>query len=573
MTVKIRQPIIVLVGHVDHGKTTILDFLRKSSIAKHEAGGITQKISSFNIPLKFIKDLCGSLLEKLNIKVTIPGFLIIDTPGHASFNNLRKRGGNLADIAILVIDVNEGLKPQTLEAIDILKNYKTPFVIALNKIDLIRGWNNKKTFLIENINKQSDEFKESLDKKLYSLVGELYKLGFNADRFDRVNDYTKQIAIIPVSAKEGIGIAELFMVLTGLAQRYLEASLETNVKDPGKGAILEVKEEKGLGIILDSIIYDGNLSINDQIVIGGVDKAIVTKIRSLLVQEDKRLINVDEVNAAVGVKILAPNIKDVVAGMPFIVANKNVEDAEREMQKEVEEVLIETDNEGIVVKAESLGSLEALIALLKEKNIPIKRASIGNIVKKDIMAAKAEKNKIYSVVLGFNVQQEEKSDVKVITNNIIYKLIEDLEKWQNEERKELERKELENVVKPCKLQIMHGHIFRQSNPAVFGVDVVLGNLEKVNLIKKDGSKVGEIKDIQLEGKSINNVGNGKQVAISVPGITVDRQVKEGDFLYSDLNEEEFRKLKKLKRFLNSSEIEALKEIAEIKRKQDSLWGI
>src|SRR3989339_35626 len=176
----IRSPLCVVLAHVDHGKTSILDKIRGSTIAKGEAGGITQAIGASIIPLETIKELCGKLLERLNMEFTIPGLLFIDTPGHASFTSLRKRGGNLADIAVLVIDINEGVKPQTVESIEILKHYKTPFVIAANKIDLISGWKSSDESLLVNINKQSQNLQHVLDTKLYEIVGKLAEMGFDS---------------------------------------------------------------------------------------------------------------------------------------------------------------------------------------------------------------------------------------------------------------------------------------------------------------------------------------------------------------------------------------------------------
>src|SRR3990167_7755615 len=253
----LRSLICTFVGHVDHGKTTLQDVIRGTSVAKTEPGLITQHISFTNVSFSTIQKICGNLLKGKNI--TIPGFLFLDTPGHASFTNLRKRGGTLADIAVLVIDINEGIKPQTLEAIEILKTYKTPFVITATKIDLISGYRKNKPFLLDNLASQSETVKSHLDKKLYEIVGKLAELNFNSDSFDRIEDYSKQIAIIPVSAKANDGIPELLLVLSGLAQKYLEKELKVNVKNPGKATIMEIKEEKGLGITLDIILYDGHL--------------------------------------------------------------------------------------------------------------------------------------------------------------------------------------------------------------------------------------------------------------------------------------------------------------------------
>ncbi len=584
----LRSPICTVIGHVDHGKTSILDFIRHSSVAEGEAGAITQAIGASIIPLETIQKICGELLTKLNMTFTIPGLLFIDTPGHAAFTNLRRRGGNLADIAILVINIQEGFKPQTLECIDILKQYKTPFIIAANKIDLIQGWRSSSELLLQNIQKQTSTTQEILDKKLYELVGRLSELGFNSERFDRVDDYTKQIAIIPTSAKTGEGIPELLMVLAGLAQRYLGGSLECDISAKAKGTILEVKEEKGIGLSLDVILYDGCLKKNDTVVIGGIDNALVGKIRSLfqpiplaeMRDKKSKFKPVEMVTAATGVRLSVPGLSNVIAGMPLLSSNDtDLENDKEEIQKEVEEVFLETDDTGVIVKADSLGSLEALIRLLKEKNITVRKASVGNITKKDIHDAESnyEDDPLKAVVMGFNVKDESgiKSEhVKIFLNEVIYRLIEDYDQWILEQKKKAEEQELNVLTRPAKLQIMKGYVFRQSNPAVFGVEVLEGVIKPgIPLMKKDGKQFTEIKSIQQEQKNVEKAERGLQVAISVNNVTVGRQVVEGDILYSYLNEDQFRKLKELKKLLSKEEIDLLKEIALIMRKDNPVWGI
>ncbi|HLD02721.1 MAG TPA: translation initiation factor IF-2 [Candidatus Nanoarchaeia archaeon] len=571
----IRSPICTVVGHIDHGKTSLLDRIRSTNVAKGEAGGITQCISCAKIPIETIKKLCGSLIHSLKFKLTIPGLLFIDTPGHAAFNNMRKRGGNLADIAILVIDVKEGVKDQTKECIEILKQYKTPFIIALNKVDTIDGWREKAAeTLIHSIKQQSDSTQQELDLKLYNLVGELSKYGLNSERFDRVEDYTKQVAIVPVSAKTGEGIPELLMVMVGLAQRYLEQSLQIETKGDGKGTILEVKDEKGKGISLDVILYDGSLKVNDTIVLGTTSQPIVAKVRGIFEEENRKLKSVKEAHAAAGIKIIAPGLEGAVGGMPLKVANKNLEEVKAEIKEEVENVLVDVDGEGVVIKADTIGSLEALIYLLKLKGIQIKKASIGEITKKDLADASSDNDPLRKAILGFNVAKVDSHDVKVITHNIIYKIIDDFEAWKDAESKKLEAKELDKITKPAKLKILRGYVFRQNNPAVVGVAVLAGEVH-VNspLIKENGNKAGYVKSIQEEKENLSVAGKGKEVAISIPEVTVGRQIKEDDILYVDLSEQEFMKLKKLKKWLKPDAIEVMKELAEIKRKESQMWGV
>ena len=459
----------------------------------------------------------------------------------------------------------------------------------MNKIDLLPGWKpNSKTGLLENINKQNENAMLLLEKKLYDVVGRISEFGFNAERFDRVEDYTKQIAIIPISAKAGEGLAELLMVITGLSQRFLEQSLKVDVKGNAKGTILEVKEEKGLGTTADVILYDGSLKQNDIVVIGSLDEPVSTKIKALFEplplaeMRDKKakFKPVNEIAAATGVKISAPELDKVVAGMPLrsCLADE-VSKVKEEIKKEIAEVIIETDNQGIVIKADSLGSLEALIQILRGKGINIKRASIGSISKKDISDADSayEKEPLQSVVLGFNVKSmpgTRSKNAKVICSNVIYKLLEDFEKWQSDERRRLESKEIEGLHRPCKIVLLKGYVFRQNNPAIAGVEVLAGTLAAgTPLMKNDGIAITEAKSMQQEQENIEKAEKGKQVAVSLPDVTIGRQLNEGDILYSAVPEEHFRKFKEFKNLLSQEEINLLKEIAEIMRKSNPMWGV
>ncbi len=584
---ELRQIVIATLGHVDHGKTKLLDKIRGSATQIGEAGGITQAIGASIIPLETVKKICGSLLGD-KMKFNIPGLLFIDTPGHAAFTTLRKRGGSIADIAILVIDVNEGLKPQTIESIEILKNFKTPFVIAANKIDLIPGYKQLDKNLIKNINNQDPFVIEKLDTKIYEIVGKLSELGLNSERFDRVEDYTKQVAIIPVSAVNGDGIPELLMVLIGLAQKFLETSLRLHTLGNAKGTVLEIKETQGLGKTLDVIIYDGILKKNDKLIIGGIEKPIETRVKALLCpvplreMRDKKtqFKNVDFVVAATGVKICAPDIDNVIAGMPIQSFSEDIKQKVIfEIQKEVQEVIIKTEEKGIIIKADTLGSLEALTFLLKEKNIPLRKASIGRITKKDMTDAESnyEKDPLEAVLLGFNVERDtdvsSSERVKIITSDIIYKIIEEYDSWKEQQKRLMEAKELDNLTRPCKLQLIPNFVFRQSNPAIVGVDILEGKIKSGSQLMKNGISITTVKDIQHEKEHLQNVTKGKQVAISLDHVTVGRQINEGDILYSYIPEEDFRAMKKLTKYLSQGEIDVLKTIAEIMRAKNPVWGI
>jgi len=575
----IRQPIVTVCGHVDHGKTSILDRLRQSSVHAGEAGGITQKISFTVYPAENLKASCP-LIEQQGIKLKIPGFLLIDTPGHAAFTNLRKRGGSLADLAVLVIDINEGIKPQTSEVIQLLKHNKTPFVIALNKIDKIHGWKfNEKKGLKENIGSQAINTSQDFNEKYLTLVGSLQNYGFDSDFYYNINDFTKKIALVPCSAKTGQGIPELILVLCGLSQRYLENRLALG--QDAKGIVLEVKKEKD-NSYLESILYDGILTRKDTIAIANLEgKPIISKIRVLeeIMPVSDKFTPKEKVAAATGLRMQLTESADILPGMPFVVFRDNLKEIQELFAKEVSES-IHTDNRGIVVKADSLGSLEALLLMLRQSNIYVLKAGIGRINKADIISAKANLkiNELDAVVAGFNIgadddAKEISGNVKIITDDVIYKLIEDILKFREEKRKEIEKTRLLGLASLCKLKLLRQYVFRNTNPAIFGVRVEAGKLvQGLQMIDEKGEKVGRIKNIQSENKSVDSASEGQEVAISVSGINYERRMKDINAIYSDISGQQFRNFKKNKDLLSAAELRILQEIAEIKRKSKTDWG-
>ncbi|MDD4126950.1 MAG: translation initiation factor IF-2, partial [Methanomicrobium sp.] len=272
----IRTPIVCVLGHVDHGKTSLLDKIRGSSVVNAEEGAITQHIGATIVPLEAIEEMSGT---KGKMNFDVPGLLFIDTPGHHAFTTLRSRGGALADMAILVVDINEGFQPQTIEALHILRNFKTPFVVAATKIDRIHGWRKTPNApFMTCYNAQNERVQMILETKTYELVGKLSEEGFNCERYDRIKDFQKNIAIVPISGITGEGLPDLLMVMVGLAQRYMTENLKLTVEGPGVGTVLEVKEERGLGTTLDVILFDGTLNVGDEIVVGGNEGVISTKV-------------------------------------------------------------------------------------------------------------------------------------------------------------------------------------------------------------------------------------------------------------------------------------------------------
>jgi translation initiation factor 5B len=586
MAQNLRTPIVCVMGHVDHGKTSLLDRIRGTTIAEREAGLITQHIGATEVPLEVIRRVCGPIFKG---ETKVPGLLFIDTPGHRAFTTLRARGGALADLAVLVVDINEGFQPQTLEAVEILKRFKTPFVVAANKMDKISGWNPQPGLpFIVSYPKQADHVKTALDEKIYIIIGKLYEMGFSSDRYDRVRDFQRNIGVIPLSAKTGEGIPDLLMVLMGLGLRFLEKDLEYRAVGPGIGTVLEVKEEVGLGTTLDVILYDGEMNVGDTVVVGSLGAPIVTKIRALLkprplseIRAEEKFKQVKKVVAASGVKIAAPGLEGALAGSQIRVALENVDEIGVQIKSEIDAVRIETEANGILIKADTLGSLEALVNELKKENIPIRRADIGDISKRDVAEAKTVKDPLFSVLVGFDVDvlpdaKEELagSDVRLFINNVIYKLIEDYKKWVTEQKQLIEKKRYETIIKPGRFTILPDCTFRQSKPAVVGVRV-MGGVIKTNLevMKDDGTIVGKLKGIQEHNENISEAVAGKEVAVAIEGPTVGRQIKEGEILYIDVPERHAKIVEQeLFEAMTVEDKEALMAFMEIKRRGKPFWG-
>ena len=579
MTNNLRTPIVAVLGHVDHGKTSILDRVRGTAVAEKEAGLITQHIGATEVSIEVISKLCGSLTNGIKV----PGLLFIDTPGHHAFTTLRARGGALANIAILVVDINEGFQPQTIESINILKRYKTPFIIAANKIDKVHGWlPHLNMMFIETFKLQGERAQKLLDDKIYILIGKLSELNFSSDRYDRIRDFTNNIGIVPVSAKTGEGIPDLLMVTVGLAQKFLRKDLRLHAEGPAVGTVLEIKEERGVGTTLDTIIYDGVLKTGDKIAIGSSGKPVITKIRALLKPDvPGGFKKVKKVTAAAGVKISAPNIDKALAGAPLRVFIGDAEESIEAIQKEMGEIDIPVQEVGVIIKADTIGSLEALAGEIESAEVPISKAGLGEISRRDVIDAETVNNPFFAVVIGFNVdilpdakEESERSKVVIFTNDIIYRLVEDYQTWMNEQKTRYGKKLYETIVRPGRFRIIPGCIFRQSKPAIVGVEVVGGTLRTgVAVIKEDGTRIGVLKDMQDRGEHVSEISAGKEVAISIEGPTVGRQINERDLLYVDVPEKHAKIIEQeLYDALHGSEMETLEAFLQIKRKNNPFWA-
>ncbi|MFB6308300.1 MAG: translation initiation factor IF-2 [Haloarculaceae archaeon] len=587
----LRTPIVAVLGHVDHGKTSLLDKIRGSAVTAGESGAITQHIGATAVPLDVISEIAGDLVDPDDFD--LPGLLFIDTPGHHSFSTLRSRGGALADIAILVVDVNDGFQPQTLEAIDILTRTQTPFIVAANKVDTVPGWNPNEDQPIQGTKAdQTDRVQSDLDEKLYEIIGELSDNGYSADMYWRVQDFQNNVGVVPVSAETGEGVPDLLTVLMGLSQRYMRDAMAIDVDGPGVGTVLEVTEARGFGTTIDAVIYDGTIREDDQIVVGGLDGPIVTEVRALLepkplseIRTEQEFEQVPEVVAADGVKIAAPDLDGAMAGAPIrVVRDRDVSEVIAEVEEELAGIEVSTAEEGVVVKADTLGSLEALSNTLGEEEIPIMRAEVGDVAPRDIRVAETANEPTHRAVLAFGVdvlddarRLAEQEDVEIFEHDVIYRLVEEYDEHVEAIERAQQDQILENITRPARFQILDDHTFRQSNPAVVGVEIRSGTLRRNSRIAKfeDGEpeRVGQLKSIQDEGEDIDEVRNGERAAVSIDGPTVGRQIEEGDELWVELPEKHAKILEQeLLEEIPADEREALHQYLEKRRDRDPFWG-
>lgn len=572
----IRQPIVGVLGHVDHGKTSLLDRIRGGMVAAREAGGITQHIGATEVPIEEIYRICKDIIGKRTFK--IPGLLFIDTPGHESFSSLRIRGGSIADLAVLVIDIREGIMPQTKESIEVLKKFRTPFVIAANKVDLLEGFSGDKGAFLTSLKNMDQRKAEVLDERIYDLAGQLSRIGISAERFDRISDFTRNFAIVPVSAKTGYGIPDLLMVLSGLAQTYLESQLRNENETP-EGTVLEVREERGMGEVADAILYNGILRRGDTIMIGTVNGVKALRIKGMFkpkpldeIRDPRdKFLSVNEVRAASGVRLLLQGEGGIIPGSPF----KKAEGDLVKIREEIENAIkgsFKLEPEGIVVKADTVGSLEALVYELSRINIPIKKAEVGPVSKRDFTDAKTN-NKIENrIIVAFNVPVMVREEgVEVLEGNIIYGIKDEIIKVINDlKQRELQEKR-KHITFPVKIQVLPDRIFRISKPAIFGVRVIAGTLRvKTPMMRSDGKDLGIIKSMRNGDQSLEEAKQGEEIAVAMDDVTVGRQIKENDILYSNLNENDAKALQGEELTLDEKMV--LDEIINIKRKEKPFWG-
>lgn len=592
---ELRSPICCILGHVDTGKTKLLDKIRQTNVQEGEAGGITQQIGATYFPIETIREKTAHLPREADFDFKVPGLLVIDTPGHESFTNLRSRGSSLCNIAILVVDIMHGLEPQTLESIGLLRQRKTPFIVALNKIDRLYGWKNiPEKSLEETLALQNASVRKEFEDRLSKTIVAFAEQGLNAEVYFRNSDMRRCVSLIPTSAITGDGIPDMLMLLIQLTQKMMSETLMYLFTL--QCTVLEVKVIEGLGTTIDVILSNGSLREGDRIAVCGLNGPIVTTIRALLTPQPLRELRIKSqyvhhkvVKAALGVKICAPELDKAVSGSPlFVIGEDDDEEEIKELvMADLADLLSSVDKsgQGVSVQASTLGSLEALLSFLKTSKIPVSGINIGPVFKKDVVRASVmlDHAKEFAVILAFDVRVDkdaeelaEELDVRIFKADIIYHLFDQFTLYMNTLVEQKRKDMAPQAVFPCVIKIVPGCVFNKREPIILGVDVVDGILRvgtPLAVPSQGNIGLGRVTSIELNHKSVPEVRRGgPSVAIKIehasyePARMYGRHFTEKDELVSkisrasidilkenfrnDLTKDDWQLVVKLKKVLN-----------------------
>ncbi|KAJ8528518.1 hypothetical protein K7X08_022210 [Anisodus acutangulus] len=544
----LRSPICCIMGHVDTGKTKLLDCIRGTNVQEGEAGGITQQIGATYFPAENIRERTKEL--KADAKLKVPGLLVIDTPGHESFANLRSRGSGLCDIAILVVDIMHGLEPQTIESLNLLKMRNTEFIVALNKVDRLYGWKVcRNAPIVKAMKQQSKDVQFEFNNRLTQVVTQFKEQGINTELYYKNKEMGKDtFSIIPTSAISGEGIPDMLLLLVQWTQKTMVEKL--TYSNEVQCTVLEVKVVEGHGTTIDVVLVNGVLHEGDQIVVCGMQGPIITTIRALLTPHPMKELRVKgtylhhkKIKAAQGIKITAQGFEHAIAGTSLYVVGPgdDVEDIKEAAMEDMKSVMsrIDKSGEGVYVQASTLGSLEALLEFLKtpEVSIPVSGIGIGPVHKKDVMKASVmlEKKKEYATILAFDVKvtQEarelaDEAGVKIFMADIIYHLFDQFKAYIDTIKEEQKKEVAEEAVFPCVLKIVPNCVFNKKDPIVLGVDVLEGIARigtPICIPQKDFIDIGRLASIENNHRPVDYAKKGQRVAVKIVGSNSEEQQK------------------------------------------------
>lgn len=510
-----REPIVSVLGHVDHGKTELLDTVNKTDTS--ESGNITQNVKTVDMSKQTIDSYISNSYD-----LDIPGIIWIDTPGHGSFTHSRKKGSQLADISVLVIDVTSGLQPQTEEALDILSESQTPFIVALNKIDKLPGWNG-------SLNNSGDTFQKELKNSAYEVAGSLSEYGFNANIYSEINDFSNTISLVPISALEDKGIGKICEILVGIAQEYLKNQISKDNNDNMKAEILDITNQKGFGEVVNILLYEGNIKINDKICVNNHDGSSYAKVKRILKDRNGEFVSLDKIESASFGSIVL-NADNVTEASSISQTPENVD-----ISNKLDSI---TDKSGIVVSTNTTDKLIPVIKEFQNNDFSVHSGSIGKITKYDVIEASTMNEEHNQCVIGFNVEPTEnaqefsrKQNIKLIYDSVIHNLINNYSKYY-EEVKNINAISGDDIMLPSRIRVIPDLIFNVGEPAIVGVEIQEGILKNNSVVKNDnGCIVGKITSIKQNNNEIEQIKSGQKSSIKIKDCKVGRDISESENLF------------------------------------------
>ena len=565
----LRCPIVVIMGHVDTGKTKLLDKIRKTNVQGGEAGGITQQIGATFFEKKTLETQTARLNETEKFDINVPGMLVIDTPGHESFTNLRSRGSSLCDVAILVVDLMHGLEQQTIESLTMLRSRGTPFVVALNKVDRCYAWKTCADAPIrEALKEQPEGTMSEFRSRTTDAKVQLQEQGVNSNLYWEMGDddwmNSDFVPLVPTSAVTGEGVQDILLLLCQMAQRKLWKQIMwcANLQC----TVLEVKQIDGLGTTVDVLVVNGYIREGDKAVFCTLNGPIVTEIRGLLTPPPSREMRVKadyihhkEVKGALGVKLIGNNLEKVMAGTPVMIVGPDdeEEDIKAEVMSDLSRIQdkLSTDKKGVMVQASTLGALEALLQFLREETkppIPVSSVGIGAITKRDVTQISIMNEKgcpEYATILAFDVNVEREArdhanamSVRIFTADIIYHLFDQFTRFMDELAEKRRADAAAVAVFPSICRILPQHVFNQKDPIIVGMEVVEGILKvgtPLCIPSLGGLHVGKVTSIESNGREQETAKKGASIAVKIvnesnPNIMYGRQFDATHSLYSTL---------------------------------------
>lgn len=574
--IKFKSPICSVLGHVDTGKTTFLDKVRQTNIQNKEAGGITQQMGATFFSKKTLSKLTTDLVKEDQIK--IPGILIMDTPGHEMFSDMRDQGSSICNLAILIVDITHGLENQTYESIELLRKYNTPFVVALTKLDKINEWESKEYMSIKDLLEiQNFDAQHNFWNRVNDITSQLNNLGFNADLFHLNKKKKEYISLIPISSKTGDGFPDIFTALIGITQKFMIKKI--TYRDNVRCIALEIRELEGVGKAMDVILANGTLKVGDKILFltnSGCKESVIKRLytppegKEIRLKSD--LVSHESIEASCGVKIFADDIENTIPGNKIHIINdmkeEEVQNLKNEMDKYLEESLISKNDIGINIQTSSMGSLNALCKYFESKKINVAYKGIGSINKIDVLKiqsqltkSKSKKNHIL-LVFDLDISKQKKKDIgddiKIFENNHIYTLIGEYEKYREEIGKQelelIKTKFKDDIQVPVSLKVIPKYVFNKSDPILVGVKIKEGTLYLgTNLRTVNNDKfidIGEVIEIRLNAKEVEKADKDNEVSIKIKtnsNVMYGRHFDNKNVIFTKVTSNTIKMLKMLKK--------------------------